>query len=324
MSEPQFRLITGDPYLCDRALAAREHALSAMDPDMERHGLFADDVDAAALDIELRSCSLFALGRHFVVRKIEKSRKAKALADILGKPLPDGTYLTLLAGSLKATHAVLKMAKEKVKSGDLDKAAILAVPTPKGTALQREARGILAESGLALPNPVARTLLTECGNDLLSLHQELGKLRAFAGSNPIPESAARDLCFNHTEATVYPFYDRLGEGQLPAALSELNELREDAGRIVGGIIRHLTRLVMVRLLLDQRYPASGISSMVGMQDWLCRRLIAQAKRRSFVHLTRALRLGVKLDQRIKQGRIAPDDALMQLILMATETSTVPG
>ncbi|MCK5586137.1 hypothetical protein KAJ02_08700, partial [Candidatus Bipolaricaulota bacterium] len=110
MSEPQLRLITGDAYLCDQALAAREAALLAIDPGIERHGLFADELDLSSLDIELRSCSLFALGRHFVIRKVEKNRSAKALAAILEKPFPEGTYLTLLAGPLKATNAVLKAA----------------------------------------------------------------------------------------------------------------------------------------------------------------------------------------------------------------------
>ena len=324
MSEPQFRLMTGDPYLCDQALAERDAALLGVDPGIERHGLFADELDISSLDVELRSCSLFALGRHFVIRKIEKNRKAKALAGVLDKPIPEGTYVTLLAGSLKATNPVLKMAKAKAKPGNLDKNIVIALPTPKGTALQRTARGILEESGLTLPNAVARTVLSECGDDLLSLHNELGKLRSFAGADPIPEEAARELCFNHTEATVYPFYDRLGEGKLPAALGELDGLREDSGRIVGGIIRHFTRLVMVRLLLDQRRSQSEIASMIGLQDWLCRRLIGQAKRRSFEPLVKALRLGIKLDQRIKQGRIAPDDALMHLILVATETATAPG
>jgi len=321
MSESQFRMMTGDAYLCDRALAMREAGLQAMDPGMERHGLFADELDISSLDVELRSCSLFALGRHFVIRKIEKSRKAKALADVLDKPLPEGTYLTLLAGPLKATNAVLKMAKAKAKSENSDKDTLTLLPTPKGTALQQAARGVLEASGLALPNTVARTLLTECGDDLLALQSELGKLRSLAGNDPVSETAARELCFNHTEATVYPFYDQLGAGNLAKALSELEGLREDSGRIVGGIIRHLTRLVMVRLLLDQRRPQSEIASMMGMQDWLCRRLIGQAKRRSFAPLAGALRLGVKLDQRIKQGRIAPDDALMQLVLASTNTAT---
>ena len=43
MSESQFRMMTGDAYLCDRALAAREAALQAMDPGVERRGLFADE-----------------------------------------------------------------------------------------------------------------------------------------------------------------------------------------------------------------------------------------------------------------------------------------
>jgi DNA polymerase III delta subunit len=313
MSEPQLRLIAGDSFLCERALSVRESALQAVDPDIERHALFADEIDLSSLDLELRSCSLFALGRHFVIRRVEKHRSAKSLADVVGKPLPEGTYLTLLAGPLKATHAVLKTAKAS------DVALVL--PTPKGGALQRAARDVLQASGLALSSAVSRMLLAECGNDLLSLHHELRKMRALASSGQISEDAARKLCFNHTEATVYPFYDRLGEGKLSAALNELNKLQEDAGRIVGGIIRHFTRLVMVRLLLDQRRAQPDIASNVGVQDWLCRRLIGQAKSRSTNALARTLRLGVQLDQRIKQGRVASDDALMQLILSATSPET---
>lgn len=314
MGEHQLQLITGDPYLCEQALVARETALRVIDPAIERYVSFADELDVSSLDIELRSCSLFALGRHFVIRKIEKNRSAKALAAVLGKPLPEGTHVTLLAGSLKSTNATLKAAKAI--------GSVIALPTPKGSALQRVARQILDESGLSLPGPSARTLLTKCGNDLLSLRNELDKLRMFAGASPIPDATAQKLCFNHTEVTVYPFYDRLGEGKLPVALAELDGLREDSGRIVGGIVRHFTRLVMVRLLLDQHQRQSEIASNMGMQEWLCKRLIGQAKRRSLDPLVTALRTGVKLDQRIKQGRIAPDDALMQLILAAT--GSIPG
>ncbi|MFC2083400.1 hypothetical protein ACFLSG_05145, partial [Candidatus Bipolaricaulota bacterium] len=105
MAEPQFLMLTGDPYLCDQALAVREAALQTIDPGIERHGLFADEVNISSLDIELRSCSLFALGRHFVIRKIEKNRSAKTLSAVLDKPLPAGTYVTLIAGILKGTNA---------------------------------------------------------------------------------------------------------------------------------------------------------------------------------------------------------------------------
>lgn len=282
-----------------------------MDAGMERYVMFADELDVSSLDIELRSVSLFALGRHFVVRRVEKlkTKSAKALASVLEKPLPEGTYLTLVAGSLRTTSVILKAAK------GLN--AVTTHATPKGATLQRLARGLIQDSGLDIPSPVGQLLLSECGNDLLSLKRELDKLRAWPGSQPMNIQTARELCFNHSETTVYPFYDRVGEGRLSAALDELEGLRDDPGRIVGGIIRHLSRLVMIRVLLDHRKAQPDIVSMTGLQDWLCRRLIAQAKKRSTETLTRALRLGVKLDQRIKQGRVAPNDALMQLLLSAT-------
>ena len=316
MAEPQLRLLVGDPLLCEDALASREDALRTLDQDMERHALFADELDLPALDIELRSCSLFALGRHFVIRRIERNRSTKALADVVSKPLPDGTFVTLLAGPLRATNAVHKAAKARD--------AVVALPTPKGTSLQRVAREIIQTSGVALSSTAARTLLAECGNDLLSLRNELEKLRSLHGGEAVSETEADALCFNHTEATVYPFYDRLGEGKLSAALLELDGLREDAGRVVGGIIRHLTRLTMIRILLDAQVPSSEIAAKVGVQEWLCRRLIGQAKRRLLVRLADALRTGLELDQRIKQGRMAPEDALMQLVLVASGAATAPA
>lgn len=316
MAEPQLRLLVGDPLLCETALSSREDAIRGLDPGTERHVLFADELEISTLDIELRSCSLFALGRHFVIRRVEKNRSAKALADVVAKPLPDGTFVTLLAGSLRGTHAVYKAAKAQD--------AILSLPTPKGRALQRVAREIIQTSGVLLSNTAVRTLMTECGNDLLSLRQELDKLKTLRGGEAVSENDAAGLCFNHTEATVYPFYDRLGEGKLSAALLELDGLREDAGRIVGGIIRHMTRLTMIRLLLDARCPPAEIHAKVGVQEWLCRRLIGQAKRRSLGQLAGALRTGVELDQRIKQGRIAPDDALMHLILVASGAAKAPA
>ncbi len=316
MTEPQLRLLVGDPLLCEDALSAREGVLHDLDPHTERHVLFADELDVSSLDIELRSCSLFALGRHFVIRRIEKNRSAKSLAEAIAKPLSDGTFVTLLSESLRATNAVYKAAKAQD--------AIVALPTPKGTSLQRIARGIIQASGVSLSNEAARTLLTECGNDLLSLRNELDKLRSLRGEDPASGDDAAALCFNHTQATVYPFYDRLGEGKLAAALDELDGLREDAGRIVGGIIRHLTRLTMIRLLLDARTPSAEIPAKIGVQEWLCRRLIGQAKRRSLRQLADALRTGLEMDQRIKQGRIAPNDALMHLILVASGAATAPA
>jgi DNA polymerase III delta subunit len=310
MPEPQLRLFMGDSYLCDRALAARDRALREKHPQMERIVLFADEMDIAALDVELRACSLFSNDRHFILRRVEAVRAGPALASALQRPIPDGTYVSLWAGSLRATHPVAKLLGNSPE-------ARVSLPTPKGQALQRVAREMIEASGLALPSRVSRILTAACGNDLWSLHQELEKLRTLGLGEVVSETEARRLCFNHAETTIFPLYDRLGEGQLAAALQELEGLREDAGRIVSGILRHFTRLVMVRLLIEHRLPPSEIASKMGMQAWLCRRLIEQAREQSLNALARTMHAGVIYDQRIKQGQIAPADALMQLILTAT-------
>lgn len=310
MAEIQLRLFLGDPYLCDRALATRDAALRATDPQIERHVLFGDDIDPAALAAEIPARSLFSFGRHFVIRRVDAGRAGAGLAQALDQPIPTGTYVSLLAGSLRANHPVAKLLKG-------DEQAVVSLPTPKGTSLQRMARDMIKSSGLSLSSPSARFLSTSCGQDLMSLSQELDKLRAYSGGHPLPDDAAQQLCFNHAEATVYPFYDRLGEGQLSASLEELANLREDAGRIVSGIIRHFTRLTMIRLLIDQRVPPAEIAAKTGLQAWLCRRLIEQTRERSLDALSGVLRAGLQCDQRIKQGKVSPADALMQLILTAS-------
>lgn len=310
MGEPQLRLLMGDAYLCERALNARHLALQALDPAIERLVVFADEADIPAFDTELRTCSLFSLGRHFVVRRAEAGRHAPALASALQRPIPAETFVSLLAEPLRASHPV---AKQSAKWPD----GVLQLPTPKGQALQRQMRQIIESSGLRLSASVTRILCSACGDDLGSLQQELDKLRTFAGELPVQDDDVHQLCSNHAEASIYPLYDRLGERKLPDALRELDSLREDPGRVVAGILRHLTRLVMVRVLIDQRCPPAEIASKTGMQPWMCRRLIEQSRGRELSELTHALRAGIEWDQRIKQGRVAPTDALMQCIFVAS-------
>ena len=308
MSKPILKLFTGDPYRCECALASREAALLAQDPNLERHVHFADEIQVGSLELDLTSLSLFALGRHFVVRRVEKARSPKSFVPLLEVPFAQGTYLTLIATDLRATSPIAKAAKARN--------ALVSLPAPRGNAIRGTAKEILAERGVSLTEPAFREFLHRCGNDLLTIAQEADKLRSLVSKRPIEEATIERTVFPSAERTAYPFYDRLGEGDLNATLAELRELREDPGRILGGILRHLTRLVMVRLLLDRRTERSEMAASVGVQDWLLQRLIGQAKRRSLKELTAALRLGVDLDREIKSGLVHPADALMSLVFAA--------
>ncbi len=313
MSEPILRLYTGDPYRCEHALADREAALRAQDPNLERHIHFGDEVQVGSLELDLTSLSLFSLGRHFVVRRVEKVRAPKSFVQLLEVPFAEGTYLTLIAADLRATSPIAKAAKARD--------ALVSLPAPRGNAVRKTAKEILAERDVSLSSPAFDEFLHRCGNDLLTIVQEADKLRSLASERPIDEETIERTVFPSAERTVYPFYDRLGEGDLDATLAELRELREDPGRVLGGILRHLTRLVMIRLLLDRKTARSEMAASVGVQDWLLRRLIGQAQRRSLKELTAALRFGVDLDREIKSGLVHPADALMSLVFAAAGSAS---
>jgi len=167
-----------------------------------------------------------------------------------------------------------------------------------------------------LPEPALRLLVLRSSASLLAIAQEADKLQALGDGVDLGEDLVRRLVFANTEQTVYPLYDKVGEGDLRGALCELETLRDNPGRVLGGAIRHLSRLVMVRLLLDQR-ARSNMASWVGQPDWLLKRLIQQAKRRPLKEIAHLLRTAVRLDREIKRGLVPAADALLTLVLSST-------
>ena len=311
MPIPQLVLYHGDPYRCLQALREREAAIAEVDSACERHALFAPEADPGSLEIELRSASLFALGRHFVIRQIDKLRApaAKKWGALLEDDLSPGTFVTLLAAPLKASHPVLKLCKKRD--------AAVSLPAPKRQTIVQEARKILASMNVEIQPRGLEELVARSGGQLLAIAQEAQKLHSYAPDSVISKQMIEELTFPAAEQTVFPFYDRVGARDLAGALRTLEEVREDAGRLLGGTIRHLTRLAMVRLLLAQRVPNAQIAEYTGCQEWLVRKLVGQAKQYTLEEVTAALALGVRLDVRIKSGGIASSDALLELLLEAT-------
>lgn len=309
MTQQPIQLFSGDPYRCDQALVAREAALIAEDPAIERHLLFGDEVDPASLAMELQSASLFSLGRHFVIRHVDGVKRPKPFAALLEETLPEGTFVTLLASDLQATNPIAKASKST--------GILVPLPSPRGRATHTAARAVLDARGIRLPEPALRLLVLQSGGSLLAIAGEADKLKALDGGAILDEDVARRLVFANAEQTVYALYDRLGEGDLRGALSELETLRDNPGRVLGGAIRHLSRLVMIRLLLDRRTARADMASWIGQPDWLLKRTIQQAKRRSLNELAHLLRTALRLDREIKRGLVAAADALLTLVLAST-------
>jgi DNA polymerase III delta subunit len=302
----------GDPYRCDRALIERERALRDREKDLEREARFADEVDVASFDTELLSAPLFALGRHFVVRGVERARKPKPWADLASRALPQGTYVTFLGGAdVKSAHPLVAACAAHGNAVPL--------PAPPVRSAAQSARAILSEFGLRPSGAVVENLVARVGGDLLALDSEARKLRAFSRGEALTPEAVASLAFPGAEATVYPFYDRLGERDLAGALRSLADVREDAGRILSGAVRHLVRVAVVRALLARGVSDRAMEDLASMPGWLLRRVVAQAKRFTLEEATAALSLGVRLDAATKGGSRSAGDALLELIFSVTSS-----
>jgi len=308
MSLPSVALIFGDPFRCDQALAERHEAILATDPKTERHALFGDEVDLSGLATELSSSALFADGRHFIVRHAE-AIKPKAFQRLAEAPLSPATYVTFVAGELKASSPLVKAARES--------ATVIAAPRPAGMRLEKAASELFARASLRLPPRTVKAFVERSGGDLLALSGEADKLRAYVSTGEAVPDRVEQLVFSAGETSMYPLLDRIGERDTRAALSCLAELHDDPGRLLAASVRHLSRLAMLRSLLDLKTDKATLSSLLGAPSWLVSRLAGQAKRHTTDELKTSLERAIDLDTGVKRGLLRPADALLLLVFAAT-------
>ena len=313
MSESQCALLHGDPYRVEKALAVRHTAILSEFSDTERSVLFGDELDLPSLRTVLFSRSLFVEGRHFVIRHTEAIQAPKKFAVLVTQELPEATFLTLLADELKPSNPVYKAVK--------DRGSVQAFPKVKGKALERAVVAILTEYGVDLDSAALKCLIDRSGGELLGISQEARKLHALSGDGAPDEAVFVRLFFAAGEPSIYPLLDRVGEQNLPASLALLVSLHEDPGRLFSMLLRHLTRMLMVRVLVDGGATTAKAASLLGSPAWLIKRLLNQAKLRSVQDLTTVVDQGIALDLMVKRGGIRSGDALLKLTLAATTPGT---
>jgi DNA polymerase III delta subunit len=309
MAEVQVVFFYGDQYRLEDALASRIEAISALHANVEKHSLFADEIDAPALAIELSSASLFAYSRHFVIRRTEEL-KQKAFHVITNLSIPSGTYLTFLATNIKSTSAILKAAKKVGK--------VVALPAFKAGQATKEASRIIESFHLRLSPRAKQVIIDHYSTNLLALREEARKMQAYASNEALDEEEVCALMFAAGEESIYPVLDAIMSGNMHEAMARLARLHEDPAGTFSALTRQLTRVLMVRTLLDSGLNAPQMASSLQMPDWMIRRFIGQAKRHTAQRLTAALDLAIQLDLQAKNGGIRFHDALLKLMLFIAD------
>ena len=309
MALSQLVLFHGDEYRCEVALRSRIEEVRALDKAVEQHSLFADEIDPSSLSIELSSASLFAVSRHFVIRRAEKLTQKGFLA-VSKQKLPPETYVSFTAANLKSNSSILKQAK---KAGDA-----IALPSFKGKQAIQEARRVISSCKVHLSSEASRFMIDHYNDNLLALHEELRKLETYAHDQSVSEEEVRALVFSYGEKSVYPLLDAIMSKDMRSAMAQLARSHEDPAGTFSALTRQITRVLMVRMLLDSNMNASQIASIISMPSWMVRRFIGQAKSHSSKMLTAALDLAIDLDLQAKNGGIRFRDALLKLMLFIAD------
>ena len=311
MTHPTRVLYHGDAYRCQRALEDRHAKLATLDPQIERQPRFADETDWGDLDIELRSTSLFARTRHIVIRGVHALSSPKPLLQALSNDLAQSTFVTAVSSSVRASSPLVK--------GFSAFGKVIALSPPRTREVGGAVREMLAEHGCPTSPELVREMIERNGADLMVHAQEVRKLSSYLRgtvepSPPIP----RSLLYAAGERTIWAMLDHIGGRDLSAALEEWSHLHEDAGRLLSASIRHLTRLTMIRVLLDERVSRPRIMAATATSEWLFRRLEPQASAWNARDIRRVLKHAISLDLSIKEGQRRAEDALLELLL-----STIP-
>jgi len=309
MPNARLTLLVGDLYRCERALVARQKEIITREPTTERHTLFADEIDLASLRIELQSTSLFALSRHFVIRHAEALKEPKQFAILLNQGPSPETVLTLVAETMSASSPVYKAIKAHGE--------VIRFPQWKGKALESAVSELLTEQGIATVPGLVSKLISNSGKNLFFISQEAKKLHSFCAKDDMDMAQMDRLLSAVEEGSIYPMLDRVGEAKLRESLLEFTKLHQEPGRVLSALLRHLTRLLSIRVLLDESLSLSKIGEITGEPHWLLGRLVNQAKRRSTKKLTAVLNRGIELDAQIKSGSIRAADGVLALIFAAT-------
>ncbi|MBN1859808.1 hypothetical protein JW848_11490 [Candidatus Bipolaricaulota bacterium] len=304
----------------DQALHQRERALGSEVSEIERMVRFADELNPAELRSELQSQALFVQARHFIVRHADAVKRPKDLVQALRVQCAPATYITILAGSLPMTSGWIKGLKG---IGE-----IAACPAPSRGEIVSWVRQMFADYGLCGAPALIRLIVETSGGDLLALEQEAMKLHAYVhgiddSTRTFDRSVVESLVFPCGETTIWPVLDLIGERNVVQALAMLQGLREEPVSVMSMIMRHLTRLSMIRALLDDGMNAGDVGKLLGIPGWLIKKLSAQASRWSGQELIAALGRAIRLDLEVKSGDRRPYDALLKLVIPEPQLLPTP-
>jgi DNA polymerase-3 subunit delta len=308
--KPVYLIAGGDRPKISRAL----HRLRARVGEDAVEQLSAIETSGEEAVASCNALGLFGAGRRLVVvDAVEKWKAAdvKAVAEYLGAPAPD-TVLALVAEEVKRDSP---LAKACAKAGDLLVFDVSKRKVPEWVAEQ------FALAHARADRAACQTLVELVGEDLYALSNEVAKIAAWAGGDPIGEPDVRRLSAGGAEATNFELTDAWGRRDVAAVLAACEsrlECGDDPNRLLGYLISHVGRVAQCHAWAAEGVTPKEGASRMRKAPYYVQKLFAQAANFDVDELRDAIVRLAELDLALKGGsRLAGDLELERALVEIT-------
>lgn len=169
---------------------------------------------------------------------------------------------------------------------------------------------------LKLTEGAAVVLVSLAGADMWTLVNELEKLAAYAGDEPVSEGTVRDLVSAAHETKFWEVADAVIAGNEGRALTSLRRLLIDgvAPQVIASmIVRQYRQLLLVKDMRDRRVGREEMLRLSGVPSFRLSDVHALAGKYSWPVLLQAYRALLDSDLSVKRG-LQDDESALQLAI----------
>lgn len=181
---------------------------------------------------------------------------------------------------------------------------VLELPKRDEIALERQLVSWAEKSGCTLSMLTAAKIVSQCGSDMTTLHNELSKLCAYANGQEITEEMVRLLVVKNTEVRIFALSDHImsnnyqGAYQQLYGLFEQNEKPEVILSVLSSVFVDMYR-AKVATESGQSLDTLSADLKYGRRGFLLKNAAARASRYSTDTLRRMLQVILETDISLK-------------------------
>ncbi|MDD4081136.1 MAG: DNA polymerase III subunit delta [Eubacteriales bacterium] len=176
----------------------------------------------------------------------------------------------------------------------------------------------LKDYGKQIDRATAEQLLFACGDEMLALQNELGKLAAHAGEREaVTMEDVEAAVTKSAEYRVFDLADRVASGKAAEALVLLNEMLAAGERglmLMSLLQRQYRQLLFTKIMAEDGQGPGVIAKRLGIPPFVARRMGEMVRGQTTEMLKEAYMMCVNQEFLIKSGQLSEEGSLEQLIM----------